>query len=86
MFNRLNAYADLSHEQELRGRVVNSFNNVKIFGNVSGGHCFKAADRDCGLSFSETTSHRDFRRVSSSSTMAAAAELVVRYLVHTRVT
>ena len=52
--NLLRADADLSHEQELKGIVVNIFSSVKIFGRVVGQHSFKVLLSVSGQSSSST--------------------------------
>ena len=57
LFSRLRVEADRSLEHELKGRVANSFNNVKRLGRVSGLHTFKESLSVC----KEDDSHLDFQ-------------------------
>ena len=59
--------ADLSHAQELRGRVANSFKRVKMFGKLIGQHCLRDLDTVFGRSFCGTDSLLHFQQDSSSS-------------------
>jgi hypothetical protein len=67
LFSLLRADADRSQEQELSGRVEDSFRRVKRFGKVIGLHSFMHMLRFDGLSSYFLLIHLDFHTQYSSS-------------------
>ena len=76
MFNLSSADAERSHEQELNGRVENSFSSVKILGRLCGLHCFIAQANVFGLSKGWFT----IRRKGQASCRKASLDVVERFV------